>query len=76
MFEHESLPSFFDRMRRDHGAIIVPPTGAGMWEVSLPDEPAQAFATGTDVKRAFLNRWPEKDNPGGNRLLTENSEVG
>ena len=76
MFEPESLTSFFDRMRRDHGVIITPPTGAGMWEVSFPDEPAQAFPAGADVKRALLSRWPEKDNPGGNRLLTENSEVG
>ena len=74
MFEHESLPMFFDRMRRDHGVIITPPDGAGMWEISFPDEPTQAVATGADVKRTLVTRYPESDNPGGNKLLTAKPE--
>lgn len=70
LFEPESLPSYFDRMRRDHGVIITPPDGAGLWEISFPDAPTQALPTGADVKRALVTLYPEKDNPGGNKLVS------
>lgn len=75
LFEPESLAAFFDRFRRDHPAVkVFPAEGAGPWMVVHPDEPVQEFDTGVATKKALVARYPESETPGGNKLLTDNSE--
>jgi hypothetical protein len=56
----DNLVEFFSQFRRDHPEIrITPPHGAIMtWEVSFPDEPAQAHPTGAAVREALEERFP------------------